>query len=264
MISSSHSIIALWSLNFRSRYYMLEIFEFDESIESNIINNRSPTIKFLASLFLLISIFIEDRLLPLLLLFLFIFLISILSQGTRRILRIYWNMRYYVILVFLMTLFFVDFKFDALIIITILKLISIFISFSFFSKTTSPERMIDVLIQLKIPAGVAWSIGVSFKQALLILEDVFYIRSIQRLRIGYDGLSFKKKLVFRFKEIYTMLVSVLARSIIISTEFAIAIKTRGWKKAHKNIILQNSPIYLSDYLFLVLVVLVILTILVIL
>lgn len=242
---------------------MLELFEFDESIGSNIINDRSPTIKFLVSIILLVSIFIENKILPLLLLFSIIFLFSIISQGLRRISKVYWNMRFYLILVFFVSLFFNDFQFDYFIVITILKLVSIFISFSFFSKTTTPEKLIDVLIQLKIPPGIAWSVGVSFRQALLILEDAYYIQSIQRLRIGYHELSLNKKIAFRFTEIYTMLVSILGRSIVISTEFAIAIKMRGWKKAHKHIIFDNSPIHISDYLFLILVAVFTLTIIVI-
>ncbi|MCE7733422.1 MAG: hypothetical protein GPJ54_01000 [Candidatus Heimdallarchaeota archaeon] len=243
---------------------MLELFEFDESIGSNIINDRSPTIKFLVSIILLVSIFIENEILPLTILFLIIFLFSTISQGIRRILKIYWSMRYYLILVIIVSLFFNDLRFDYFILITILKLISIFISFSFFSKTTTPERLIDVLIQLKIPPRIAWSVGVSFRQALLILEDAYYIQSIQRLRIGYNELNFKKKIAFRFTEIYTMLVSILARSIVISTEFAIAIKMRGFDGSiHKNIILDSSPIHISDYLFLILVAVLTLTIIVI-
>lgn len=242
---------------------MLELFEFDESIGSNIINDRSPTIKFLVSIILLVSIFIENKIFPLIMLFLIIFLFSTISQGVRRISKVYWNMRYYLILVLIVSLFFNDLRFDYFIVITILKLISIFIAFSFFSKTTTPEKLIDVLIQLKIPPGIAWSVGVSFRQALLILEDAYYIQSIQRLRIGYHELSLNKKIAFRFTEIYTMLVSILGRSIVISTEFAIAIKMRGWEKAHKNIILDNSPIHFYDYLFLILVAVLTLTIIVI-
>lgn len=240
---------------------LLELLDFDETIEKNFINERNPSIKFIISIFFLINLFIFNELYPLTFILIEVLILSIWSQGIKRIIRIYWSLKLYMILVIVITLIFNNFEFDYFIAQNILKLSIIFILFSFFTKTTTPEKLIDMLIQLKIPVNIAWSIGVAFRQSILILEDVYYIQTIQRLRSGYTQMSQGNRIVFRIHEIYTMLVSLLARSIIISTEFAIALKMRSWRGAHKNIILNNSPIKVVDYLFLILVVGITLTIL---
>ncbi|MHA2278154.1 MAG: energy-coupling factor transporter transmembrane component T, partial [Candidatus Kariarchaeaceae archaeon] len=181
---------------------MLEIFQFDETIESNFINDRNPTIKFFIALLFLIVIFIESSLLPLFIIFILILTFSVRSQGLNRILGIYWALKYYIVVVLLVTFTFNDFRFSNLVILTLLKLVSIFIAFSFFSKTTTPENLIDVLMQLKIPPNIAWSIGVAFRQAIVILEEVYYIQTIQRLRNNYETMQVFQKIVFRIKEIY--------------------------------------------------------------
>lgn len=240
---------------------LLDLFDFDETIKQNFINERNSSIKFIISIFLLINVFINNEFLILTIILIEVLFLSIWSQGVKRILNIYWSLKFYLVLVFIITLIFNQFKVDNFIIQNILKLAIIFILFSFFTKTTTPEKLIDMLIQLKIPVNIAWSIGLAFRQAILILEDVYYIQTIQRLRLGYHQMSISNKIMFRVNEIYTMLVSMLARSIIISTEFAIALKMRGWKGAHQNIILNNSPIKIADYLFLIFVVGITLTIL---
>lgn len=240
---------------------MLELFDFDESIKNNFINERNSSIKFLVSIFFLITVFIFNEILILSIILLEVLILSIWSQGIKRVSSIYWSLKLYFLLVLTITLIFNQFKLDLFIIQNLFKLSIIFILFSFFTKTTSPEKLIDMLIQLKIPVNIAWSIGVSFRQAILILEDVYHIQMIQRLRSGYHQMNKTSKIVFRVQEIYSMLVSLIARSIIISTEFAIALKTRNWKGAHKEIILNNSPVKLLDYLFIILVVGITLTIL---
>ncbi|MDH5647671.1 MAG: energy-coupling factor transporter transmembrane protein EcfT, partial [Candidatus Heimdallarchaeota archaeon] len=121
-------------------------------------------------------------------------------------------------------------------------------TFIFFNKTTSPDKILDLLIKLHFPINLSWTVYTTIRQATLLIEDIIYQNKIQQLR-RKDNIRYSR--IFKIHTMYMLLTSILSRGITTSIEFADALNTRGWNGPHNKLPLNPTKFTLNDFIFLI-------------
>ncbi|MHA2251965.1 MAG: energy-coupling factor transporter transmembrane component T family protein [Candidatus Kariarchaeaceae archaeon] len=231
-----------------------ELLNFDGEAQFSWTGKRDPRVKLLFALVLTISVFIA-RDSELLFFAAFALIVAGLTISFRGLVQLLWGLRWFVFAIVLINLYLADWQLTPNVGFLLLKLLTIILSFVVFNRTTSADQVVDTLMKLKVPSTLAWTIGASIRQTIFVIDEISFLREIQRTRSGYHLLPQGKKIRYQVKEVYSMLISLFARAFIVSGPFADTLNSRGWKEAHPTITLHTTKIDRGDILFILLTIL---------
>ena len=193
----------------------------------------------------------------LLIIFVTTIMVVVLTLEVSGFFKLIYGLKWFILLILLFNLLLTSWKIEYLNLLTIMmKFLIIIIAFAVFNRTTSPDQVVDSLIKLKLPPTLAWTIGAALRQSIFIIDELTYIREIQRARNGYYGFKKTQKLKAIINEIYQLLISIYARALIITGPYADTLINRGWTGAHSTITLYTSKFEKSDVIFLLITIII--------
>lgn len=223
---------------------------FAQSHRSNFITNRDSSIKILFPILFFVTILISQKSQEIIFISILSFLLSVVSQGVKSTFQTIWFLKYYLLTFLGFILLFSELTLGTDSLLIVIKLIAILLAFMTMNQSLTPDQLTNGLIKLKIPSRIAWTIGVALRQAIFTIDEVDTLIGIQRLRGHYSEYSKLGKIKYRINETINLLTALLGRSVIVSASLTDTLVSRGFTTPHSEIIMNNSKVNLSDFIFL--------------
>ncbi len=226
---------------------LISLLDYDETVFDKWVGKLDVRIKFMYALSVIIYSLVLSS--PLLLLMYFVInqVIYSFAFGVRSLLSFYYHQKYFIILIFIINFYLNSWNLDITISL-VLKLMMMLNSFSLLNRSTRPDGIIDMLIKLKIPPNMAWSIGTSLRQAMFLVEEMNDIQDIQGKRLQLQHNSFKRKIQALVDRVSYLFINFFSNAVNNAAILSDVLISRKFNGAHKEITLYTSKLQLSDVL----------------
>ena len=187
---------------------------------------EDPVPHLLATLWIIIASLWANTLLISSLVFLATILLILPYKPITSLLRLIWAMKWMILLLSgILILYSYPIIAWKKILITILRLLSLTISFTTFFAVTDPNSIGESLEQLKVPKLIARGIALTFA----ILDSTLQELKELKLIIQLKGNEFQGKNPFELVSSYSkLLIPAYVKSVIRSQSLAIALEVKGW------------------------------------